>query len=437
MAIRDVILTVVVLGLLPVCFFRPWIGVLAWAWIGLMNPHRLTFGFATAIPFAQMIAIPTLAGVLLVRDKERRRIPWVRETWLLLTLWVVYTLTTVVALYKDEAWLQWDKVSKILLFTFIVLLFFQTRERLRYLLLVAALSIGFYGLKGGIWSIATGGVYQVLGPEDSFIGENTAIGLALNMVLPFLLYLAREEPRPWLRRLLLATFVFSIPAILFTYSRGAVVGLPVVLAMLFLRARRRLVGVVALSALAFFVVNYAPGQWFSRVETIRGYEQDESANQRLTSWRVAWRLALDHPFTGGGFEALAHEEVYERYGAFGGHSAHSIYFAVVGDHGFPGLILFVALILSCVASLVHLRWQVKEKPGATWLVNYCHMLEASLMAYAVSGAFLTMAYFDLFYYLVSFVILLRALARREGVAATEPPRRPVPVRYPIPLLAGR
>jgi probable O-glycosylation ligase (exosortase A-associated) len=369
------------------------------------------------MPFAQMVAIATLAGIFLAPDEHRRSIPWFRETWLLLGLWAIYTLTTPLALYPAEAWPQWEKVSKVMLFPLLGLMFFQSRQRLRYFFLVVALSLGFYGLKGGIWSVLRGGAHQVLGPGASFIAANTEIGLALNMTLPFLVFLAREEPRRWLRHLMRAMFTFSIIAIIFTYSRGAVVGLPVVLMMISLRARRRLVGVVGVCALAFYVANYAPDQWFSRMQTIQEYEHDASAGQRLISWQVAWGVAVDRPLTGGGFEVLPHFEIFRTYvpGYDNAHSAHSIYFAVLGDHGFPGLILFVGLILSCFASLFRLRRGVRNKSEAVWLVNYCHMVEASLVAYAVSGAFLTMAYFDLFYYLVGFVVLLRVIAHREGL----------------------
>jgi len=347
---------------------------------------------------------------------------------MLLALWIDYTFTTILSYYPDMAWPQLEKVSKILLFTFLTLMFFQTRERLRALFMVLALSIGFYGLKGGIWVFRTPTLSSghVMGPEGTFIGGNTEIGLALNMTLPFLLILAREEPRRWLRRLMLTAFGFSIIAILFTYSRGAIVGLPVVLAMLFMRARRRIIGIAAIILLAFFIQYFPPQEWFDRLHTIQTYEQDTSAIMRLQSWYVAWHFALDHPLTGGGFWVLDHDETFSLYltDYLRAQSAHSIYLTVLGDHGFPGFFLFVGLMLSSFLALFRLRWAARNNPNAQWLVNYCQMIEASLMAYAVSGAFLSQSYWDLFYHLVSFVVLLQVIAVKEGVLA-------VPVRAPV------
>jgi probable O-glycosylation ligase (exosortase A-associated) len=431
MPIRDIFLTLTIFGLLPVCFKRPWIGLLVWAWLGYMNPHKLCWGFARGMPFAQIVALVVLTGILMDRDNLRRQIPMFRETLMMAGLWIIFTFTTVFSFYPDEAWPHLGKVSKILLFTFVPLLYFQDRERLRMLFMVLALSLGFYGLKGGIWVFRTGalGTSAVLGPEGTFIGGNTEIGLALNMTLPFLLILAREEPRRWLRKLMLTAFGFSIIAIIFTYSRGAILGLPIVLMMLFMRARHRIWGILAMVVLGFFIMHFPPEEWFNRLETISEYEEDRSASMRLESWTVAWRFALDNPLTGGGFWVLAHDAIFSRYldNYIRAQSAHSIYFTVLGDHGFPGLFLFVGLIVSCFLTLGAMRRRAARHPNGSWLVNYCEMIQASLMAYAVSGAFISQSYWDLFYHLVSFVILLKAIAIKEGIFAV--PVRTEQVQY--------
>lgn len=389
-----------------------------------MNPHRLTWGSASTFPFAQLVAIATLAGIPFARD--RKPIPWMRETYLLAALWLMYTLSTFEALYPDEAWAQWEKVSKVLLFTFVTLKFFQDRGRLRCLFLVIALSIGFYGLKGGVWAILTGGQHRVYGPEASFLGSNNSIGLALNMTLPFLFFLQKDESRTWLRRLMWLTFWVSIVAIIFTYSRGAFLGLVIVLTILGMKGSKRLLTgmAITLAVATFFLLLgswFVPERWWERIGTMWTYGQDQSAEGRLISWRVAWELALDRPLTGGGFWALPHEEIFAKYapGYSGLHSAHSIYFSVLGDHGFIALALFVFLILSCLWSLARLRRTVGTHPSGSWLVGPSLMLEASFAAYMVSGAFLTEAYFDLFYHLVSAVIILKVLVRR-ALAAPAP-----------------
>lgn len=421
-------LTAFVIATIPVCFARPWIGILMWCWLGYMTPHRLTWGPFHSMQFAVMVAIATLAGLLFTKD--RRPLPWTIETYLLAGLWVVFLASTVFAMYPDLAWDYFWKVSKILLFTFIPLLLFQDRERMRYLLLVIALSIGFFGLKGGIWALATGGAKRVMMPDDTMLGGANGAGLALNIVLPMLLYLGREEKNVWLRRLLYVTFLFSIPAVLFTYSRGAVLGLAAVLLVLAGKAKRTVWAAVGLAAAYVFVVNFAPPGWFERMDTIRHYEQDGSAMARLDAWYIAWRLALDRPWLGAGFGAVAEPEIVERYirGRDFQVSSHNLFFHVLADHGFIGLALFLGLLMSCILTLRSLRRR-KDPPPARWVNSYSHMLEASIVGYVVTGAFLSAAYIDLFYHLVAVVILLKVLAEKAATAQLAP----APILATVPV----
>src|SRR5215510_3360567 len=122
-----------------------------WTWIGTMTPHKLTWGFAYNSPIAQWVAIALLAGFAFTSD--RKPLPRTRETSMLFGLWGIFTLTTVFAIAPDMAWIQWERVSKIFLITWITLLLFQDRSRIRYLILVIAGSIGFFGVKGGIWAL--------------------------------------------------------------------------------------------------------------------------------------------------------------------------------------------------------------------------------------------------------------------------------------------
>jgi probable O-glycosylation ligase (exosortase A-associated) len=421
---RDILLTAVIMGLLPFALARPWVGVMLWSWIGYMNPHRLTWGFASQAPWALMVGLVTLFGMLFARD--RRPIPMVRETYLLLGLWIMFTITTVFALFPEVAWPMWERVSKILLFIFITMMFFQDRERLRYLFILIAFSIGFYGVKGFAFSIMTGGQHLVYGPERSFIGSNNSIGLALNMVLPFLYLLRRDEPRRWLRWAMLFTFWTSAGAVIFTYSRGAFLGLAVVMTLLFFKGSKHLLWGVAsfLVAVTFFLTvgsSYIPEAWWARMGTIQTYEEDKSAQGRFEAWGIAYQIATERPLVGGGFWVLPQPETRERFDSPSKNlSAHSIYFSILGDHGFVALGLYIGLLVSCLLTLRRLRRTVGREPGKEWVVAPAKMLEVSLVAFMVSGAFQTEAYFDLFYHVVAGVVMLKVLAARKEPALEVP-----------------
>ena len=438
MSVRDLVVILAFLLALPFAFARPWTGMLLWSWISYMNPHRLTWGIASGLPLALVAFSATVGGMLFSRD--RRSIPLTRETFLLLAFWVVCALSTLwAAFYPAEAWEQLIKVSKIWIATYITMMLFWERKRIHALLLVIALSLGFFGLKGGIWAIATGASNQVLGPPGTFIAGNTEIGLALNMTLPLLLFLRREEPRWWLRHLLLLMFAFSIVASLITYSRGALLGLVAVLIVLFWRSKGKWLIVLLIAVGAPIAVQFLPPAWFDKMSTMKTYEEDASAMGRIHAWTIAYRIALDRPILGAGFRPFT-AETAERYLPEVppmGTDAHNIFFQVLAEHGITGLALFVALLASTMATLRTTVRRGSRRAATAWMANYAQMIEASLIAYLVSGFFLSLSYFDLVYHFIAIAVVLSVMLREaersavsaEAVATSRaelPPLAPLP-----------
>jgi len=422
MSLRDLAVTAVIFWLLPFCLARPWIGILTWSWLGYMNPHRLTWSFAYSMPFGMMVMGATVLGLPFSRDVKAP--PRALEVYLLTALWGWFLLTTIFAYYPADAWEQFSKVSKILFGTYLSLMLLQEERKLRALVWVIAMSIGFFGFKGGIWAFMTGGSNMVLGPPDSFIAGNTEIGLALNMVIPLLFYLRRQETREWLRRFLLAMALLSMVATLITHSRGALLGLLVILPLLFLKSRAKLLILPLLIVAGLVGPSLMPSNWTEKMETIEAYEQDISANQRLTSWWVAYQLAKDSPILGGGFRTFT-TEIYLTYipdyiYANQQQDAHSIYFQVLAEHGFPGLALFLGLMVSTFVSLRYLVHVTRDRADQLWINDCAKMVEISLAGYAVSGAFLSMSYFDLFYHLVVITVLLKVFVARAAAEAPAP-----------------
>jgi putative inorganic carbon (HCO3(-)) transporter len=413
MPIRDLITFAVILGSLPLCFLRPWIGVLVFSWIGYMNPHRFTWGMASNFPFAYIVAIATLAGFIFTKDKDKLHME--REAVLIVLLWIIFTITNFSAFYPKNAWEMWEKTSKVFLMCLITIPLFIDRKKLRYLLLTIAFSLGFLGMKGGIFSIITGGAYNVRGPERSFIGGEGDFGLALNMTLPLLFYLAKDEENKKLKFILQAAFVLSIISVIFTYRRGAFLGLAAVLFMLMIKSNRKILSAVVLSVALVVSSYFITEKWFARMETIKTYQESGSAMGRINAWKMAWNVAKDRPLFGSGFEGLRWETI-ERYSPDPDATAgdvHSIFFEMLGEHGFIAFGLFIGLLLSTLISLRRLKRKYKDNPSYKWLCNYSDMIQVSIIGYMVGGTFLGRAYFDLFYHLVVIVVILKVLARRE------------------------
>src|SRR5258705_8271277 len=113
MPFRDVVLTAFIFAILPICLTRPWLGIIAWYWLGLMNPHRQTWNFAYTMPFGMLIGGATLVGALLTNERDRKPIPWNGQLTLIVVLMVYFTVTPVFSWYPAHAWIEGEKVFKI------------------------------------------------------------------------------------------------------------------------------------------------------------------------------------------------------------------------------------------------------------------------------------------------------------------------------------
>ncbi|MEQ6341884.1 MAG: putative O-glycosylation ligase, exosortase A system-associated [Gammaproteobacteria bacterium] len=393
---RDIFVTLVVLGSIPSIFLQPYIGILVWSWLGYMNPHRLTWGFAVNYPFAMIVGVVTL--VAFVFSKESKRIPWTKETVLLLIFILWMLVTTFFAQYPSLAWVQMEKIAKIQLMIFLTLILINTRERLHALVWIIALSLGFYGIKGGIFTITSGGGEHVMGPNGTFIGGNNEIGLALIMTIPLMRYLQLNTRQIWLRNGLAGAMFFTIIAILGTQSRGALLGMSVMGLFLIMKSRQKVILLILLSLAIPAALSFMPQSWFDRMHTIKTYEADQSAQGRIEAWQFAFDTAVKNPLTGGGFEIFA-----------GRTEAHSIYFEILGEHGFVGLILFLMLWLFAWRAGGWVIKNAKSIPDAKWLSDLASMLQVSLIGYAAAGTFLGLGYFDLYYHLFAMLVLCKVL----------------------------
>lgn len=412
---RDYVVLAIIFLSVPVSLIRPFVGVLVWTWIAFMNPHRLSWGVAQTFPVAWVVGAATLAGFAL--SNEPKRLVRSMGTYSLLILWGWTTLSTLGAHLPDYAFADWDQRSKIFLMVLVLVSLTTTRERLRMVALVTAASIGFFGLKGGVFAIMTGGAYRAYGPNDTFLGDNNALALALNMTVPMLYYLRKEFPLRVARLVLLGVAFAAVIAVACTYSRGGLLGMAVVGGLLALKSRHKLTAITVVVAATAAVVYMMPGKWSQRMHTIETYQADQSAMSRLDAWRLAWRLGLARPVLGWGPQAMEDKNLYDRYfpDSPTRNDVHSSYFQILSELGFPGLAVFVFLLVWSVVKLQRLGQRFRGSGQHEWVATYADMFQVSIVAYAVSGAFLELAAFDLYYQIIGFTIVLEELARSSAV----------------------
>jgi probable O-glycosylation ligase (exosortase A-associated) len=410
--LRALALFLTVLGLLPVVLYYPFGGVLLWTWISLMNPHRLTWGFFAELPYALIVGGTTILSWLISR--EPKKVPLDGFSGLLLFFMAWISLTTVFALNTDAAYDMWNRTIKIFLFIVLTYILTNTRQRITALVWVVVISLGYFGVKGGLFAALTAGQYRVWGPPSSFIEDNNQLAFALTITLPLMYYLA-SQMRQWMWKWgMFGAMALTMGAIIFSYSRGSMLGCGAMLAVLIWRGQRKLTALALVGVAASVMFFFAPEEWFSRMESIGDYEEDASAQGRITIWRAATMIALARPLIGGGFRATYAQWIVDIYApGVESRAPHSIYFEVLGEHGFLAFGVFLGFAAVAWWQGSRIQKATKNNDELRWANDLARALQMSIMGFLVGGAFLSLAYYDGY-----FTILLLMAATRRYVAST-------------------
>jgi O-antigen ligase len=142
---------------------------------------------------------------------------------------------------------------------------------------------------------------------------------------------------------------------------------------------------------------------------------EEAGGSRLIQWEYAIDISLERPFFGSGFDCFFHQPYYYRYVAHKdkNRAVHSSYFQVLAEQGYIGL----AMYLSMLVMMLHVSRKYsllgKGREDLRWATSLMGMTQFSVIGYAANGLTLNMAYLDLYYFLLAFVVLLITHIRQE------------------------
>ncbi|MBU4009520.1 MAG: putative O-glycosylation ligase, exosortase A system-associated [Proteobacteria bacterium] len=411
MPIRDTVIFILFFASLFLSLRNPVHGVILYALVSYLNPHRLTWGPAYNLQMALGIAVCTIVGIVFYKGEKKLVVTNVLICMLLLWGWA--SMGWFNSLNPIEYVVEWKRFTKIILMTVITVVLIKNKKDLRYLYLVIIFSIGFYDIKGVIWFLK-GGTGMLAGPENSFFEGNNGLGMAINMVWPLFLMMARIEKNKWIRRALLVFFFVTPLGIIAGDSRASALTLVATAFFLIMQEKKKFYYLTASLIIIIATIPFVPETWYQRMETIGNYTADRSAMGRINAWQACWNIAKDNPLVGGGFRAMTPETFY-RYAPnpedF--HDAHSIYFESLGETGFPGFFLFLCLLGSTSVSLIRTSRQSKQLQDGVFLNNLAKGTLLGLAGYMVNGAFVGMAFFDLLYQYVGLSISLKIILEKE------------------------
>jgi putative inorganic carbon (hco3(-)) transporter len=363
----------------------------------------------------------------------------------MIALFLVCTTVTTVAAQApmDQVIQKWELVSKAFFFLLITAALATSRERIHALIWVMVLSLAYFGIKGGAFTLITGGTNRVMGPPNSIIGDNNHLATGLLVTLPLMNYLRMQSEHRLIRIGLTVTMALTLFSVVGSYSRGALLGLTAVTLYFWWKSKRKIVSGAVLGVMVASAIAFMPPQWMARMNTIESYQSDGSAENRLDLWRTSWLIATTRPLTGSGYLGPYTREVVDRYDLNApARAVHSIWFETLGEHGFPTFFVWVGISVAGVVMARRVIKLTRDVPDLLWCTDLAKMAQVSMIAYLVGGTFLSLEYWDYYFTILVAVSACWEYARqtlgqtgrvawRGAIKPLAAPSGPLPARREI------
>ncbi len=435
----DLAITGFTLALLVAGLRRPFIWVLAYLYIDILSPQKISYHLLSSLPISLIAFVLAFGGWALVDPKIDSR--FTLRQGLIAVLLVYCGMTTLSADFPVQALAKWSWVWKALVFAVFLPLTLRTRLRIEAATLVMVLSVGAIIIDGGIKTVVGGGGY---GELHLFINDNTGlyegsiISTVAIAVIPLILWLMNHGtifPPDWRVKLFGLALMFSCALMpVGTQARTGLLCLALLAVLALRNVKRRVLYVGVMAVLALIAIPILPASFTQRMNTIQNHQADESAATRLAVWGWTLDYVKDHPL-GGGFEAYranrVHVELkgqktegnnvsvevkdaYDKARAY-----HSSYFEMLGEQGWPGLFLWLWLMLSGLWQMERIRhrWKKRTGPGETWQAPLASALQQSLIVYMAGSLFVGIAFQPFCYMLIGLQCGLWSYLKRIEAAA--------------------
>lgn len=419
---RDLFFAALMIPLIGMAGARPFVGVLLWSWISFMSVHQLSWGFASTLPWAAIVFVATVFGCFVAR--EPKRLPVNALTVLMVLFMAGITLTSLAALTPPGmVWSKWDRVFKILLGLLLTAALLDSRRRVHALIWLIVISLGYFGVKGGLFTLRSGGGFIVMGPPNSMIADRNHLATALLVSLPLMNYLRMQSRHRIVRQGLVFAMAMTLFSVVGSQSRGALVGLVATAAVLWTRSRGKVVSGVVIAVVVTAAVAFMPDSWLERMHTIQSYDQDASAMGRLNIWWASFHIARMRPLLGGGFRAMYVQEIVSRaMPGVNARAAHSIWFEVLGEHGFVMSAIWLGMLAAGGLYTLRVARLTRNRPELRWAYDLARMTQVAMVAYMSAGSFVSLSYWDCFWTLmVTMGAVYRMVTQAvHGTVATDP-----------------
>lgn len=415
--LRSLWLLFVYVSFLGLSCSAPFVATLGYVWVDTFQPQSVAYIVLNQLPVAMIMGIAALLGYLAL--DRRSPPPMTLQTGLQISMVIWICCTTLWAQAPEAAWQKWDWAFKTVAFATFIPYVIRSRVQIEAFAQTYVLSLAANFIPYGIKVMISGGGYGVnLGLQggNSGLAEGGLLSTACLMAVPLAMFLASHSQLiPKMKLLPVAYWgvaVLAIATALGTYERSAIVGLGMLGVYMWVRSKHKL-GFGIVLAIGLCIILYVGVGALNSRAAIGDYQSDNSTYVRILVWRWTLEFTATHPF-GGGFVSylINHIEVPEN-GSVPAHiefgrAFHSSYFEVLGEHGYPGIVMFLLLVGSTFVMLRRIGKKARPYPELQWVTALSDALQSGLAVFLSCGAFVGLAFQPMFWYFVSMGICLNA-----------------------------
>jgi probable O-glycosylation ligase (exosortase A-associated) len=395
---------------------RPIIAFAGYIWVDLVTPQKMTFGITNQIPMSQLIMFFCILSFAL--NYKRLKVPQNKTVISLFLIFALYiTITTFTALFPAEAWIKWDSSIKTMLGAFLMLFIVKDKRDLELLIAIFVISLFYFAFQAGLQGLLGGGGYGGLlfsGGNNNNLTESSTLALICVLSIPMVIFMHYQSILlPILQKYKIIVIGFSllvVGVVIATSARTGLIALVVLAGLIIWASKKKFkYGIIAI-ILVSIAISFVPEKFTRRMNTIKTAETESSASTRLVVWAWTWDFVKTKPFGGGFGSYRANYGQLAQYdtnksatsGIQYARAFHSIYFEVLGEHGYLGFMLYFGIALHCLKSNRHLRKTHKDP----WVISCATNLNRALMIYLAGGAFIGVAFQPFFFFLVVFSVSL-------------------------------
>jgi len=431
---------------------RPFLWVLLYVYVDILAPQRIGYSIITTLPMSLIAFAAAFGGWLLLDNKAGAR--FTLRQGLLLTLLAYCWWTTGNADFPEDALTKWDWVWKALLFAIFLPVTLTTRARIEGLALILLLSVATIVIATGLKVVTGGGGYGELNffvDDNSGIYESSTLATVAIGLIPLLWWFVKHGtifPRHWTVTAFAAALTFACLLVpVGTEARTGLLCIAALAGLLLRYTKQRFAFIAGAAALGLVALPFLPQTYYDRMATIAEPGGDESASTRVAVWKWTLDYVEKKPL-GGGFDAyrsnrftyvmpvkktdgntttVTYQEVEDKARAY-----HSSIFEMLGEQGWPGLILWLSLHAVGLWQMerIQRRWRraqdaaEKEDEATRWIAPLAAALQMGAIIYIVGATFQGIAYQPVMLMLVGLQIGLATYCARIDSARAKLDRSP-------------